>query len=760
MEELEQNLNAILEEKINKVVPENIKAGVTIFGVEGTYANGEGGLDTSDATAVAEDILIGKTAYVNGSKLEGAMPNLGTISHIPSTDNYVIQPGYTVGGTIYGDANLLPENIVEGKTIFGVTGNVEVLDTSDATAVAEDIAKGKVAYVKGERVVGTYEVVFDKDTNIGYTRLEYIESTGTQYINTEYKPNSNTQYEMNYSNNTGVGVLFGAYNSTWENGSGLYTNEDATNNGNTFFFHYNGNHNTYIVSIGVQNANVMIDRSQIIINGNNADFKDGAVPTTSFIVNQPLYIFCGNMGGAIEQPVTMRLHDFIIKENNVELRHFIPVRSNITTELGLFDIVEQKFYPNAGTDKFIAGPEILPEDYSDFETNYQRVEYIESTGRQYIHTGVIPTVGKYSAWVDFQVTNVVASKESWIFGQWYNEGWRCGGTGTSDGTALAFDSTRGFTYTDTDTFTRKQGYSASSTITAPYQMTLFGQRENSSVRYYEYSYYKLFECKIWENGLLIRHFIPCYKKSNSVTGVYDLVNKQFYSSATSYTFLKGADVTTDGIGYIDSGLTHYFTLDGNLDEKKYDTTKIEYGVTFTPDTQLQQSGCNTSNGYVLFDTVNVSKTAFSISVLAKAYAENTGSHHMLFSLCGPDPSNDPDTSANTACALTIADGFLGVNLCHNAFTSTIQPVGDGLWHRYTVTYDGAVIKLYDNDILVGEHEQTLAIDSKAFGIIGNWLPGWEMFFQGLIAHLLIYNRALTETEISHNYAQDQRVLGI
>ena len=62
MEELEQNLNAILEERINKIIPENIKAGVTIFGVEGNYSNGEGGLDTSDATAVSEDILIGKTA--------------------------------------------------------------------------------------------------------------------------------------------------------------------------------------------------------------------------------------------------------------------------------------------------------------------------------------------------------------------------------------------------------------------------------------------------------------------------------------------------------------------------------------------------------------------------------------------------------------------------------------------------------------------------------------------------------------------------
>jgi len=37
MTELEQNLLQILKEKAEKVIPENIKAGVTILGVTGTY---------------------------------------------------------------------------------------------------------------------------------------------------------------------------------------------------------------------------------------------------------------------------------------------------------------------------------------------------------------------------------------------------------------------------------------------------------------------------------------------------------------------------------------------------------------------------------------------------------------------------------------------------------------------------------------------------------------------------------------------------
>lgn len=53
-----------------KIIPENIKKDTVILGVTGTF---EGGTDTTDATATAADILVGKTAYVNGVKLTGTI---------------------------------------------------------------------------------------------------------------------------------------------------------------------------------------------------------------------------------------------------------------------------------------------------------------------------------------------------------------------------------------------------------------------------------------------------------------------------------------------------------------------------------------------------------------------------------------------------------------------------------------------------------------------------------------------------------------
>lgn len=84
------------------LVDSNIKKGVSIFGVNGSY--------TSDATATAADIAEGKTAYIDGEKITGT--------------------------------HTCPEG--EGG-----------IDTSDATATSADIVTGKTAYVNGEKVTGS-----------------------------------------------------------------------------------------------------------------------------------------------------------------------------------------------------------------------------------------------------------------------------------------------------------------------------------------------------------------------------------------------------------------------------------------------------------------------------------------------------------------------------------------------------------------------------------------------------------------------------
>lgn len=56
------------------------------------------------------------------------------------------------------NTKILPSNIKKNVNILGVTGDLEVLDTSDANATAGDIATGKTAYVNAQKITGTLVV--------------------------------------------------------------------------------------------------------------------------------------------------------------------------------------------------------------------------------------------------------------------------------------------------------------------------------------------------------------------------------------------------------------------------------------------------------------------------------------------------------------------------------------------------------------------------------------------------------------------------
>ena len=85
----------------------------------------ETGISTDDATATVGDILSGKTAYAKGQKITGDIPSKGAQTYTPGTANQTIGAKQYLSGaqTILGDANLRPENILNGIPIFGIMGS-------------------------------------------------------------------------------------------------------------------------------------------------------------------------------------------------------------------------------------------------------------------------------------------------------------------------------------------------------------------------------------------------------------------------------------------------------------------------------------------------------------------------------------------------------------------------------------------------------------------------------------------------------------
>ena len=129
-------------------------------------------------------------------------------TNIINNNNKVANEGYAAT-TANAGSSLISNYILNGITIGGITGKMEVLDTSDANATPEDIALGKTAYVKGKKITGTRaEKISNDELQISADNVYYadIDDDGTVYgvifadlavgRSGEYGTNGNGTYEI------------------------------------------------------------------------------------------------------------------------------------------------------------------------------------------------------------------------------------------------------------------------------------------------------------------------------------------------------------------------------------------------------------------------------------------------------------------------------------------------------------------------------------------------------------------------------------
>ena len=192
----------------------------------------------------------------------------------------------------------------------------------------------------------------------GYTQLEYIESTGTQYINTEFKPKNSTKVMMDFQVMTqpkSHQIIFGERTS--------YSGTDQ------FVLGYTGHKSPAVWRSDFGSSQVSFPstvlwstRMTAVRNGPDCTLNGTAVKNSSAVFSSThnLFLLANNDNETAAGHISAKLFSCQIFDGDVRARSFVPCK-NASGAVGLYDTVEGQFYANAGTGTFTAGPEIIPD---------------------------------------------------------------------------------------------------------------------------------------------------------------------------------------------------------------------------------------------------------------------------------------------------------------------------------------------------------------------------------------------------------------
>lgn len=401
-------------------------------------------------------------------------------------------------------------------------------------------------------------IVYEKPYD---AEVEYLESTGTQYIDTGIYGSNNSKVEVDLQLlELGESkAVFGCYSATniglylyqaggssvgkWQFGFGWNANNGTTDTNRHFFV--------------FDNFKVKIDGTIIL-----------SVTPRNFTTTHTLLMFnMHNNSGGIYSATGMRLFSCKLYNGDTLVRDLIPVR--VGTVGYMYDKVSGKLFANKGTGNFILGPDVanpvpnlrrvfrfvnkrfvIPMPYDS------RVEYLEvgNTANCYIDTGILPS-NSISIVAQIQVLDNYA-------------GFLFEGGNSSISAELGFllkgnDSEVSFRYGNKNASSKQitfpsepfiissldnprtlvvngtKFYAAANTFSSQNSIYLFGQHRNnlSSGRTKNSRVYYF---KMYDSGTLVRDFIPVRK--NGIGYMYDRVSCRLFGNSGTGNFILGNDI--------------------------------------------------------------------------------------------------------------------------------------------------------------------------------------------------------------------------
>ena len=298
------------------------------------------------------NVLISENINTDFESVKNYVEVLG---HTWDVDYYSPSESTTVsGGTITPTFTDLKE--LQNDTAVGITLPNDVNSTSGLNI--DFLGTNKIVDIDSQNVQSLskdtewiFQFVPGPTLPSGYTELEYIQSSGSQYINTGFIPkyDSRIVLDAEVTDSSIVCALFGARGAA--SGTNPLSNTLFSLSGGAIRSDYYG---SSVSSTTTVSGRTIFDKNKNVVSFGSNTITNNSSTASS---NQTLFLFAVQTAGSATLLATMKLYACQIYDNGTLVRDFYPC-TNESGAVGLYDLVGKQFYSNAGTGAFVAGPEI------------------------------------------------------------------------------------------------------------------------------------------------------------------------------------------------------------------------------------------------------------------------------------------------------------------------------------------------------------------------------------------------------------------
>ena len=312
-----------------------------------------------------------KAFSVEGSDDNSSWSSLGSFTNTNNTNGATWSVNLSGGYYKYHRIVITSANTTQAYVNIG---EINIVATS-SKSVARKIKKAYISIGGGVR----------------HKEVEYIQSSGTQYIDTKFVPDNNTRVVIDAEIITpGTASLFGARVSATNSNYALM--QLSTYIRSDYNTEYSQQWSTSVTNRRVYDKN----KETTTIDGSSQSYTNA-----TFKCPSNMYLFATNENGTVKFQISAKVYSCKIYDNDKLVRDYVPVIDN-SGNAGLFDKVSCRFYINAGTGNFTYGAEtgntyisngIARPCWSGGELSYYGTITALSTGVRFL---TATTVGDYA----------------------------------------------------------------------------------------------------------------------------------------------------------------------------------------------------------------------------------------------------------------------------------------------------------------------------------------------------------------------------